>query len=135
MSSAIIFFSFMLVTSLTSVLGISINGMAINRIFYEMPIGVVNSSIALYQKDGEFNPYFNRTVLENNIKTYLTKSLKGYVPSYEIDFTYYRKTDNNEYVIDGSVYRRQVDVYFACTYSSFVRFEGRRGFEIERTDI
>ena len=106
MSSAIIFFSFMLVTSLTSVLGISINGMAINRIFYEMPIGVVNSSIALYQKDGEFNPYFNRTVLENNIKTYLTKSLKGYVPSYEIDFTYYRKTDNNEYVIDGSVYRR-----------------------------
>ena len=68
MSSAIIFFSFMLVTSLTSVLGISINGMAINRIFYEMPIGVVNSSIALYQKDGEFNPYFAQKDLRELLK-------------------------------------------------------------------
>ena len=135
MSSAIIFFSLMLVTSLTSILGISVNGMAINRIFYNMPSGVVNTAVALYQRDGVYDPYFNRGQLEKNIKTYLTKSLEGYISSYEIDFTYYKKTENNEYVVDGSLYRRKVEVYFACTYSTFVRFEGRRGFEIERTDL
>lgn len=135
MSSAIIFFSLMLVTSLTSVLGISVNGMSINRIFYNMPSGVVNTAVALYQRDGVYDPYFNRGQLEKNIKTYLTKSLEGYISSYEIDFTYYKKTENNEYVVDGSLYRRKVEVYFACTYSTFVRFEGRRGFEIERTDL
>ncbi len=135
MSSAIIFFSLMLVTSLTSILGISVNGMSINRIFYNMPSGVVNTAVALYQRDGVYDPYFNRGQLEKNIKTYLTKSLEGYISSYEIDFTYYKKTENNEYVVDGSLYRRKVEVYFACTYSTFVRFEGRRGFEIERTDL
>lgn len=135
MSSAIIFFSLMLVTSLTSILGISVNGMSINRIFYNMPSGVVNTAVALYQRDGVYDPYFNRGQLEKNIKIYLTKSLEGYISSYEIDFTYYKKTENNEYVVDGSLYRRKVEVYFACTYSTFVRFEGRRGFEIERTDL
>ncbi len=135
MSSVIIFFSLMLVTSLTSILGISVNGMSINRIFYNMPSGVVNTAVALYQRDGVYDPYFNRGQLEKNIKTYLTKSLEGYISSYEIDFTYYKKTENNEYVVDGSLYRRKVEVYFACTYSTFVRFEGRRGFEIERTDL
>ena len=135
MSSAIIFFSLMLATSLTGILGISVNGMSINRIFYNMPSGVVNTAVALYQRDGVYDPYFNRGQLEKNIKTYLTKSLEGYISSYEIDFTYYKKTENNEYVVDGSLYRRKVEVYFACTYSTFVRFEGRRGFEIERTDL
>ena len=57
MSSVIIFFSFMLLTSLTSVFGVSINGMAINRIFYSMPVALARTSINYYQQDGVFNPF------------------------------------------------------------------------------
>ena len=123
MSSVIIFFSFMLLTSLTSVFGVSINGMAINRIFYSMPVALARTSINYYQ-----------STLENNVRNYLSSNLKGYIDSYKIDFIYYRQLSNGEYSFEPSIYPRKVEIYFSCTYSTFVNFEGRRGFEIERTN-
>ena len=134
MSSVIIFFSFMLLTSLTSVFGVSINGMAINRIFYSMPVALARTSINYYQQDGVFNPYYYQSTLENNVKNYLSSNLKGYVDSYKIDFIYYRQLSNGEYSFEPSIYPRKVEIYFSCNYSKFVNFEGRRGFEIERTN-
>lgn len=135
MSSVIIFFSFMLLTSLTSIFGISINGMSINRIFNEMPLAIVQASINKIDGDGNFNPHYNKSILEKNVTNYLVKSLDGYTDSFRIGFTYYKVNENNELIVDVTSYPVNVDIHFQCEYSTYLTFDGYRSFEIIRKDI
>ncbi len=131
MSSAIIFFSFMLIGSLSSVLGVSIHGMSINRIFNNIPLASIESSVCVVDKTGEFHPHYNRTTLEKNVNAYLVKNLDGYIDKYKIRFSYYKIVDD-QYVVDGSMYPEKVDIYFKCNYCTYLTYEGYRNFEIER---
>ncbi len=131
MSSAIIFFSFLLLTSLTNVLGISVNGMSINRIFNNLPIGLITSAVSPLDSTGNVAPHFDRAALEKNVKNYLSKSLDPYIESYKISFRYFKVSDG-EYVIDSSSLPQNVDIHFKCTYCAYINFDGYRSFRIER---
>lgn len=131
MSSAIIFFSFLLMSAMSTFFGISINGMSISRVFNGIPIGAIRTAINPIDGSGNYIPHFNKKILEDNVNEYLIKSLDGYIDSYKIQFTYFKVVENN-YLIDMTSVPACVDIYFKCNYGMFLEYEGFRSFRIER---
>ena len=131
MSSAIIFFSFMLMSSLTTIFGMSIQGMNINRVFNNMPLALIEDSVFIMDTKGEVEFTFDRDAVKSKVKNYLSKSLEGMVDKYEISFNYYKEVDG-KLVIDGSIYATHVDIHLRCEYATFFTFNGYRSYHLER---
>lgn len=67
----------------------------INRLFFSVPIALIESSINQYDIDDNIGPYFVKETLENKLTSYFAKSLKNYVDDFTLDFYYYNPSDHS----------------------------------------
>ena len=67
----------------------------INRLFFSVPIALIESSINQYDIDENSGPYFVKEILENKLTSYFTNSLKNYVDDFTLDFYYYNPSDHS----------------------------------------
>lgn len=133
MVSSLLYFSYFLITSSIYVFSLSINGMYINRVFKTMPVALFKVSTISIDETGKFEPSFNKTLLEMNVKTYLSKSLKSKIDTYKISFSYLEK-DNNERKITYEPYPTCVNVHFNCKYNKVFDYDGYMKYEIRRAN-
>lgn len=68
-----------------------ING--INRVMYNIPISIFESSIPLVQTSNNPIIYFDKTYLEQELTSYIEKSIYKYTDRYSLDFYYYVQSD------------------------------------------
>ncbi len=65
----------------------------INRLFYSVPIALIESSIDQYDLSLENAPHFIKETLENKLTSYFEFSLKNYVDNFTLNFYYYNPSD------------------------------------------
>ena len=65
----------MLMSSLTTIFGMSIQGMNINRVFNNMPLALFEDSVFIMDTKGEIEFTFDRDAVKSKVKNYLSKSL------------------------------------------------------------
>ena len=67
----------------------------INRLFFSVPIALIESSINQYDVEENIGPYFVKETLENKLTSYFAKSLKNYVDDFTLDFYYYNPSNHS----------------------------------------
>ena len=70
-----------------------ING--INRVMYNLPISLFEASIPLAQENIEPIMYFDKQYLEQELTSYIDKSIYKYTDSYSLNFYYYVQDDHS----------------------------------------
>lgn len=121
-----------IMVSSVSILFVSTNGMFINRTFHYMPNYVFKESVYYVSENGDYNPYFNRDLLEENVSSYLITTLRGRVSSFDLGFAYFAINLDGEETIDVSDFPKNVDIHMVCKYTDLFTFDSHRRIEIER---
>ena len=67
----------------------------INRLFYSVPIALIESSIDQYDLSLENAPHFIKETLENKLTSYFEFSLQNYVDNFTLNFYYYNPSDHS----------------------------------------
>ena len=68
-------------------LSYQING--VNRLVLGMPIALYETALNLYDINEEDGPYFDKEILEDNLTSYFSYSMKKYTSDYQLTFYYY----------------------------------------------
>ena len=110
------------ILAIFNIAGMSGIGNFVRRTFVEIPVQIVKASVAIDATD-EINPdiYFSETKLEDNVKNYLTTSLKNKVKTYKISFTYFNYKDNGQFDFETNGRAKFVQMHFICNY--FLNYE------------
>ena len=67
----------------------------INRLFFSVPIALIESSINKYGMSLDETPYFVKETLEAKLTSYFAKSMSNYVDNFTLDFYYYNPSDHS----------------------------------------
>ena len=67
----------------------------VNRMLYNIPISIFESSIPLAQESEEIVIYYNKTELQNKLTYYFDTNIHKYVSRYTLDFYYYNQSDGS----------------------------------------
>lgn len=70
-----------------------ING--INRVMYNLPISLFESAVPLAQESSAPIMYFDKGYLEQELTSYIDKSIYKYTDSYSLNFYYYNQEDHS----------------------------------------
>lgn len=113
---AILSFSFFSVTY-------RVNG--INRILYNIPVSIFESSIPLAQEVEEPIIYFSKAILENKLTSYFSSNLERYCSDYSLSFYYYNQEDYSycsSITCDAIEINLQAEILINCQYNRTARF-------------
>lgn len=97
----------------------------INRVMYNIPIGIFESSIPLVQDSDVPNMYFDKDTLESKLTSYLSNSVKKYTSSYEISYYYYVQEDESICKTDYCTAVKvtlEAKIMLVSTYSKSMKF-------------
>lgn len=119
-----------IVTMLTTFF-ISINGMFINRTFYNTPLTIFENNVL--KLEGEDKLYcFDYVSLESSLKEYYSSNLKGKVNSYKIAFKYFDyDEESEEFTLNTDNKPEAVQLRFVCEYYFSNKVDGYLSFHIE----
>ncbi|MCX5775401.1 MAG: hypothetical protein NTV44_03450 [Firmicutes bacterium] len=99
----------------------------INRTFLAITRGLIEISVYyLAMPQGNYQPYFEQSVLENAVCEYLCENLSNYTDKYEISFYYYDVIDQSMCMnghCDGVQIHLKTDIGSLLEYSKTLRFE------------
>ena len=132
MINGLIFFSFVLLTSVSTIFNISTNKMFVRRTFQEMPGVVLKRTIIPFLYDGTFKPHFEYAPTREAVIDYLKVNLKGKVKSFEIGVDFYTFIDGN--LIYTQDEPDNVTIHFRCNIGYSLNYDGYRDFSIEEFD-
>ena len=103
----------------------------INRTFQNMYRGVIESSIAFVNDEGEpTEAYFKKDVLENYVANYFEENLTRYVTHYKATIYYF---DKENQVVCTSQYCQSVKISLDCEINYFFHYTKARNFYINQT--
>lgn len=94
------FFALICATLALSLLTISTNMSAANRIILNTPKSIFEVSIPLAINDEDFVPYFDKDKLLIGLTSYYDSNLSKYVKNYSLDIYYYNQSDRSYCVSD-----------------------------------
>ena len=99
----------------------------INRLFFSVPIALIESSINQYDIDENSGPYFVKETLEKKLTSYFTNSLKNYVDDFTLDFYYYNPSDHS---LDVEANAQAVEVTISSNLILSKHYERTMFYEI-----
>ncbi len=70
-----------------------ING--INRLVYGAPLSLYENAINLYEVDENNGPYFDKFMLQENVREYFAFHMPRYSEDYSLDYYYYNVNDHS----------------------------------------
>lgn len=104
-----------------------ING--INRVMYNIPISIFEVGIPLAQEIEEPVMYYDKVYLENELTSYIEKSIYKYTDKYTLSFYYYNQSD---YSICRGDYCTAVEVTLKAQITLFNDYSKTMRFFIQK---
>lgn len=97
----------------------------INRLMYNIPISIFETSIPLVQDTTNYSFYYDKEVLETKLTSYFDKSIYRYTDEYSIDYYYYNQSDYSickTSTCDAIEITLEAKINLLTTYSKTARF-------------
>lgn len=105
----------------------SISG--INRILYNVPISIFESSIPLVQDSDEPIIYYDKTELEFKLTSYFDNEIPRYTDDYTISYYYYNQSNNSLCLSD---YCNAVEIRINAKISFYLTYKKSASFYIQK---
>ena len=110
----------------------AMNFSGVNRTFLSMYRGLLESSVAYVDKNGNLvEPYFDKVTLRNYVESYFEENLTRYVTHYEASIYYFNKEDDT---LCTSDYCPSVKISLDCEINYFFHYSKARNFYINAKD-
>lgn len=97
----------------------------INRLMYNIPISIFETSIPLVQDTTNYSFYYDKEVLETKLTSYFDKSIYRYTDEYSIDYYYYNQSDYSickTSTCDAIEITLEAKINLLTTYNKTARF-------------
>lgn len=104
-----------------------ING--INRVMHNIPISIFEASVPLVQIFNDPIMYFDKTYLENELTSYIDRSINKYTDKYSLNFYYYVQ---NDYSICRTNFCDAVEVTLKARITLFSDYSKVARFHIQK---
>lgn len=126
----ICFIVVLLLSISSSMFVITSNLQSINRAVLFTPKEIFESSIPLVQQNDDFEPYFDKDTLKNQLTSYYNSTVKKYCHSYDLNI-YYFNLGSEAFCYEEKCRGVEVSVTayvtFNYKYQRTIRYEIRKG--------
>lgn len=131
MSLVPIFYVGTFVITMITTFFISLNGMFINRTFYNTPLVIFENNVLKIDEENKIY-CFDYISLEDDLNTYYKANLKGKVNSYKIAFKYFDYDEENEEFNENLDNKPEaIKIRFVCQYYFNNKVDAYLSFHIE----